>query len=155
SWAFMPGVSCLEEGEQVGVDGFGLRRRHAVRKILVGFQRTVSKQLGGERPRGDIGHDLIIPIALTKEEQHLSIPIVCRERPAVAKHDGLSLTPILVENFDAVLGSHYWHSLTLMLTDGKPLYYVSRRKFQRFRRTRMPLFVGVIPPRPNERSVIP
>jgi hypothetical protein len=59
------------------------------------------------------------PIALAKEEQQLSIPIVCRERPAVAEHDGLSLTPILVENFDAVLGSDYWHALTLTLTDGR------------------------------------
>src|SRR6476469_2832292 len=59
------------------------------------------------------------PIALAKEEQQLSIPIVCRERPAVAEHDGLSLTPILVENFDAVLGSRYWHALTLTLTDGR------------------------------------
>src|SRR4029078_6502214 len=59
------------------------------------------------------------PIALAKEKHQLRIQIVCRERPAVAEHDGLSLTPILVENFDAVLGSDYWHALTLPLTHGR------------------------------------
>jgi hypothetical protein len=37
-WAFMPCLSCLEEGEQVGVDDFGLRCNHAVRIVLVGFK---------------------------------------------------------------------------------------------------------------------
>ena len=46
------------------------------------------------------------PVALAKEEQHLGVPIISRERPAMAEHDGLSLTPILVENFDAVLGGN-------------------------------------------------
>src|SRR3984957_7603837 len=41
-------------------------------------------------------------IALTEEEQHLRVPIVRGERPAVAEHDRLAAAPILVENLDAV-----------------------------------------------------
>ena len=35
--------------------------------------------------------------ALPEEEQHLRIPIIGRERPAVAEHDGLTRAPVLVE----------------------------------------------------------
>ena len=42
-------------------------------------------------------------IALFEEEQHLVIPIVARQRPAVAEHYGLTFAPILAINFDAVL----------------------------------------------------
>ena len=48
-------------------------------------------------------------IALLEDEQHLVIPIVARQRPAVAEHDGLTLAPVLVEDFDAVFcldGAH-------------------------------------------------
>src|SRR6516225_1235021 len=41
-------------------------------------------------------------VALLEEEQHLVIPIVARQRPAVAEHDGLTLAPVLVIDFDAV-----------------------------------------------------
>ena len=36
-------------------------------------------------------------IAMTEEEQHLRVPIIGRQRPAVAKHYGLTLAPVLVE----------------------------------------------------------
>src|SRR5580704_18395684 len=42
-------------------------------------------------------------IALLEEEQHLVVPIIARQRPAVAEHDGLTLAPVLVIDFDAVL----------------------------------------------------
>ena len=46
------------------------------------------------------------PIAVLEEEQHLGVPIVAAERPAVMKHDGLGRlrTPVLVEDFHAVGG---------------------------------------------------
>jgi hypothetical protein len=37
----------LQKGQEIRVDRFGLGRRHAVRKILVGFQGAVLQQLGG------------------------------------------------------------------------------------------------------------
>jgi hypothetical protein len=44
------------------------------------------------------------PIAVIEEEQHLGVPVVGGKRPPVTEHDGLALSPILVENLDAVLG---------------------------------------------------
>src|SRR5213080_2300748 len=41
-------------------------------------------------------------IALLAEEQHLSVPIVRSERPAVTEHYGLALSPVLVVNLCAV-----------------------------------------------------
>jgi hypothetical protein len=40
---------------------------------------------------------------LAEEEYHLRVPIIGRQRPAVAKHDGLTLAPVLIEDFRAVL----------------------------------------------------
>ena len=42
--------------------------------------------------------------ALAEEEQHLRVPIIGRHRPAVAKHDGLTSAPVLIENLNAVFG---------------------------------------------------
>jgi hypothetical protein len=41
-------------------------------------------------------------IAMTEEEQHLCIPVVGRQRPAMAEHNGLTFAPVLVENLNAV-----------------------------------------------------
>ena len=40
---------------------------------------------------------------LAEEKQHLRVPIVRRQRPAMAEHDRLPRAPILIENTDAVL----------------------------------------------------
>src|SRR2546422_673273 len=40
-----------------------------------------------------VGYDAI---AVLEEEQHLRVPIIGRQRPAVAKHDGLTFAPVLV-----------------------------------------------------------
>jgi len=47
-----------------------------------------------------VGND---PEALAEEEQHLRVPIIGRQRPAVAKHDGLTFAPVFVEDLNAVL----------------------------------------------------
>src|SRR5437588_4122679 len=49
--------------------------------------------------------------ALAEQEEHLSVPIVRRERPAMAEHDGLTRTPVLVENIGAVPGGDRGHVL--------------------------------------------
>src|SRR6202453_3082895 len=43
-------------------------------------------------------------IAVIEEEQHLRVPIVGRQRPAMAEYDRLTFPPILVENLHTVLG---------------------------------------------------
>src|SRR6188472_2571994 len=43
-------------------------------------------------------------VALRQEEQHLCIPVVAAQRPAMMENDGLAGSPILVENLGAVLG---------------------------------------------------
>src|ERR1700674_631569 len=55
-----------------------------------------------------VGYDAI---ALFEEEQHLRVPIIGRQRPAMAEHDGLSFAPVLVINLRAVFRSdsaHRW-----------------------------------------------
>src|SRR5579863_5051182 len=41
-------------------------------------------------------------IAVIEEEQHLRIPIIRRQRPAMAEHDRLTLAPILVKDVDLI-----------------------------------------------------
>jgi len=39
-------------------------------------------------------------IAVLEEEQHLRVPIVARQLPAVAEHDGLTLAPFFIIDVD-------------------------------------------------------
>ncbi|MNE09224.1 hypothetical protein D3C80_1018950 [compost metagenome] len=52
-------------------------------------------------------------IALGEEEQHLRVPVVRRQRPAMMENDRLGVlrAPVLVEDFDAVLGGYISHGL--------------------------------------------
>src|SRR5580692_3030966 len=49
-------------------------------------------------------------IAALAEKQHLSVPIVRREGPAVTEHDGLSLAPVFVVNLCTVFCRNRWHT---------------------------------------------
>jgi len=51
--------------------------------------------------------------ALAEEEQHLRVPIISRQRPAVAKHDGLTFAPVLVEDLNAVFCLDCIHGFVL------------------------------------------
>src|ERR1700693_2635446 len=53
-----------------------------------------------------VGYDAI---AVLEEELHLRVPIIGRQRPAVAEHDGLTFTPVLVEDLNAVFGGDRTH----------------------------------------------
>jgi len=48
-------------------------------------------------------------IAMMQEEQQLRVPIIGRHRPAVAKHDRLARTPVLVKDLHTILGGNRWH----------------------------------------------
>src|SRR5208283_4114515 len=46
-----------------------------------------------------VGYDAI---AVLEEERHLRVPSIGRQRPAVAKHDGLTFAPVLVIDLRSV-----------------------------------------------------
>src|SRR5262245_31826532 len=56
-------------------------------------------------------------ITLAQEEQHLRVPVVGRQRPAMTEYDWLTRTPILVKDLDAILCLHRRHGLTLSLIE--------------------------------------
>src|SRR5438132_12269198 len=62
-----------------------------------------------------VGYDTI---ALLEEEQHLRVPIIGRQRPAVAEHDGLTFAPVLVEDLNAVFGGDRVHRTRSLATGG-------------------------------------
>src|SRR5579859_4091158 len=51
------------------------------------------------------------PVTTLHEEQHLGVPVVSRQRPAVAEDDRLSGPPVLVEDLRAVGRGHHAHGL--------------------------------------------
>ena len=63
-------------------------------------------------------------IAVIEEEQHLRVPVIGRQRPAMAEHDGLTFAPVLVEDLNAVLGCDRAHeTLSLAVVVGAPADY--------------------------------
>src|SRR3989442_280907 len=62
-----------------------------------------------------VGYDAI---AVLEEEQHLRVPIVGRQWPAVAKHDGLAFAPVLVVDLRAVFRRDRRHGLLSLVTVG-------------------------------------
>src|SRR5215211_8687536 len=56
-------------------------------------------------------------IAVFEEEEHLCVPIVRGKRPAMAKHYGLTLTPVFVIDVDVssvfFSNSYVWHDVFL------------------------------------------
>src|SRR5271167_2454442 len=55
------------------------------------------------------------PKALLSEKQHLSVPVVRGKRPAVAEHDGLAFSPVLVVNLRAVFHGDGWHRISSLV----------------------------------------
>src|SRR5262245_20226958 len=55
------------------------------------------------------------PIAFGEKEQHLRVPIVRTERPAMAEHDGLSFAPVFVINSYSVFGFDVAHIFSFLL----------------------------------------
>src|SRR6266404_1989191 len=68
---------------------------------------TVARLRGPAVAAAVMGYDAI---SMTQEEQHLRVPVICRQRPPMTEHDGLTLSPVLVEDLDAVFGRDGRHS---------------------------------------------
>src|SRR2546422_8855666 len=62
-----------------------------------------------------VGYDAI---AVLEEEQHRRVPIIGRQRPAMAEHDGLTFAPVLVEDLNAVFGGDRVHGTCSLGTSG-------------------------------------
>ena len=52
-------------------------------------------------------------IAVLEEKQQLGVPVVGRQGPAVAEHDGLTASPVLVEDLRAIRGGDRAHVMLL------------------------------------------
>jgi hypothetical protein len=70
-------------------------------------------RLGGAAMTAAImGYDAI---AESEEEQHLRVPVIGRQWPAMAEHDGLTFASVLLEDLNAVLGRDGRHGLVSYL----------------------------------------
>ncbi len=74
-------------GQRDHVGGIGL---HVVAAIGLAAAAVTAAVMGDDA------------VALVLEEQHLGIPVVGRQRPAVMEDDGFSAAPVLVENLGVV-----------------------------------------------------
>src|SRR5436190_6988647 len=63
---------------------------------------------GAPVPTPVMGDD---PVPVVQEEQHLGVPIVGRERPAVAENDRLARAPVLEEDLRAIGRGDRAHAL--------------------------------------------
>src|ERR1700721_818455 len=83
-------------------------RRHSREVICVVIHvMAISRLAGAPMTAAIMGDDAI---AVIEEEQHLRIPVIGRQRPAVREHHRLPLAPVLVVDLDAVLGLDRRHA---------------------------------------------
>src|SRR5206468_11692906 len=58
-------------------------------------------------------------IAVLEEKQHLRIPVIGRQRPTMAEHDGLTFAPVFIVDVDVssvfFSDSYVWHTNFLSL----------------------------------------
>jgi hypothetical protein len=70
-------------------------------------RRAVRRESSDAAPDASANADHTI--AMLDEEQHLGVPVVGAERPAMVEDNRLAVPPVLVENLDAVLGRDCTH----------------------------------------------
>src|SRR6266536_725214 len=81
------------------------------RKIIgVGVHVIAIPGLGGTAVPAPVMSD--DSIALLAEKQHLSVPVVCGERPPVTEHYGLAFSPVLVVDVGPVFCRYERHSFS-------------------------------------------
>src|SRR5207253_11307837 len=98
----MADVNCFPQVEMVG-DGLQIVGI-VVEVMAVGYLRRTAVA------SSVMGDDAI---AVSEEEQHLRVPVIGRQRPAVTEDDGLSFAPILIIDVDVssafFSNSDVWH----------------------------------------------
>ena len=91
------------------VDGVPQIEMRGQRRQVIGIVIHVMAvaRLGGPAMAAAVmGND---PKTVIGEEDHLGVPVVGRQRPAMAEHDGLPFAPVLVEYLDAIFGRNRTH----------------------------------------------
>src|SRR6266403_378336 len=85
-----------------------IKMRGQSRKVVGIVIRVMAvARLGGPAVASSVmGDDAI---AVFEEEQHLRVPVVGRQRPTMAKYDGLSFAPIFVVNLRSIFGRDCAH----------------------------------------------
>src|SRR6266849_1148911 len=81
--------------------------------VGVGVHLVTFPRLGGTAVTSPVMRD--DSIALLAEEQHLSVPVIRGERPAMTEHYGLALSPVLVVDVRTVLCSERRHKVFALL----------------------------------------
>src|SRR5689334_2818414 len=87
----MPHVNRILQPEMIG-------DRFQVVRVMVHV--VAAAGLGGAAMSAPIGGDHAVTFA--KEKEHLRIPIIRRERPAVTEDDGLSTAPVFIIDVDVL-----------------------------------------------------
>jgi hypothetical protein len=83
-----------------------LRERREIVGVSIHF--VAIPRLGGTAVTSPVmRYDAITTLS---EKQHLSIPVVRRERPPVTEHYGLACSPVLVENLRTIFRCDCGHS---------------------------------------------
>jgi hypothetical protein len=77
-------------------------RRQGSKIVCVVVHVMAVARLGGPAVAAAVMADEAI--AVIEEEQHLRIPVIGRQLPTMAEHNGLPLAAVLVQDLDAVLG---------------------------------------------------
>src|SRR5438477_12982673 len=90
-----------------------IKMRGQSRKVIgVMIHVMAASGLGGAAMAAPVMRDHTKTLA--EEEQHLRVPIICRQRPAVTEDDGLSFAPIFIINVDVSSvffpDSDVWHN---------------------------------------------
>src|SRR5439155_15173565 len=89
-----------------------IKMRSQSRKVIgIVIHVKAVARLGGPAVASSVMRD--DAIALFEEEQHLRVPSIGRQRPAMAEDDGLSFAPIFIIDVDVrsvlLTDGHEWH----------------------------------------------
>src|ERR1700730_2953245 len=107
-----------------------IKMRRQSRKVIgiVIHVMTVAR-LGGPTVASSVMGDDAITVS--EEEQHLRVPVIGRQRPAVAEHDGLALAPVLVKDLDVVFGRDGRHGTLSSLQWERAAATMARGRYRR------------------------
>src|SRR5712692_11014423 len=96
--------------------------------VGVGVHLVTFPRLGGTAVTSPVMRD--DSIALLAEEQHLSVPVIRGERPAMTEHYGLALSPVLVVDVRTVFCRERGHKDLLELCFSVSVFTCRYRSFR-------------------------
>src|SRR6266849_7193017 len=100
-------------------------RRQSRKVVGIVIHVMAAARLGGSAVAAAVmGYD---SIAMIEEEQHLRVPVIGRQRPTMAEHDGLTFAPVLVEDLNTVFGCNRAHVTSSLAWLSSPRGYPNLR----------------------------